>query len=145
MIRYCVIALMLISFNAYSVSKQETIHIYQKIIKAGGFYWTVPKLYFSDDPDVFARINSKGIFISARLIKKLNSDETALILGHELGHLRTSNELRADELGFYYAIKAGYNGCSASSVFRLMYQGKTSTHPEPKIRRHRLEQLCRKN
>lgn len=58
------------------------------------------------------------------LIERHNKDEIALVIGHELSHYALHhdestpiNEMLADKLGAFLAMKAGYNMCNGRMIY----------------------------
>lgn len=91
--------------------------------------------------DISAVSKGAEIEISRGASQRLNKDEFALLVGHEVAHWylghsasNVTNELEADALGASLACQAGYNPQRGASLFRFLTAG--TTHPEPEMRRN---------
>jgi len=141
---FAAVFLLMFSGFASATTKADAIQIYNKIVKASGMT-RYPQLKFSSDKEINASATSYAITINQGMLNATNRNELALVIGHELGHYKLrhrtstpSNEYSADALGWNYGVKAGYNMCSARSLFKKFKQYASKTHPHPKDRAKRL-------
>lgn len=65
-----------------------------------------------------------------------NNDEIAMLLGHEIAHMRLGhtgstpqNEYDADAIGGFYARNAGYNICKGMQFIVRFKSPDSKTHP----------------
>ena len=80
--------------------------------------------------DVNAYYDGKRIVIYTGLLKFVrNEEELALVIAHELAHVKWHTETRADEYGALYLIAAGYNYCKAAQLFKRFGDGDPPIHP----------------
>ncbi len=116
-----------------AVNKGEVKRIYNRIVKANGLK-AVP-IYVVNYPIVNAYYDGEKIIVYTGLLKFVrNTDELALIVGHELGHMKWHTEQRADEYGALYAIKAGFKYCRGAQAYKRMGGGDMPIHPPGKDR-----------
>lgn len=124
---------------------REAPHVTYNKIKAASGFKTSAELVILPNADLRAYTNHRHIYMSQGFLDFLKStDELAVILGHELGHIYQSHTFRtplepiaaeaeSDRLGYLWASNAGYNACAISETFLRMGNTygnhKTKTHP----------------
>lgn len=141
-----ILLLLMVSGSCYSMTFNQAQVVYDTLVARNGF--TVhPRLVFDPSKEVNASCSVMRITVNAGMLKFVrNSNELAMILGHELGHFSLhhqgstpSNEYAADSLGAKYAAKGGYNRCSGADVYRRFHDGPSDTHPDSASRYKRLQ------
>jgi predicted Zn-dependent protease len=90
--------------------------------------------------------SGRKILISEATVTRLNEDEFALIIGHEIAHIylghteqTVRNELNADWLGAELACNAGFDLGRGVKVFRFLR--KSRVHPHYRERQDLLASL----
>ena len=127
---------------------KETTQVYSQLIRANNLY-KPPSLYRVEDLygnrfNAASDLANYRIIITNELIKKLNKEEIAYTLAHELGHFYLThkvstfaNEYEADRLSIIYTKKAGYDGCKG---IKWLHKSKGDDgHPSFKLR---FKQAC---
>ncbi len=141
--------------------------IYMNIVRVTEVSNRVPPLRMWADPESFFEVNAfttgEDIYFSYAAEAVLNTDEKALIMGHEIAHVilhhtdnafdmfisssSNENELMADNLGASWAHKAGYDVCKGRKVFMKFYlmggNSLNESHPPNTLRYENLEHYCK--
>ncbi len=136
---------MCVSCHIYSMTTAQTYKIYDTINKANGFRF-VPLLIFSESMEANASCDGGILTVNRGMLSFVrNSDEMAIILGHELGHCLAGDpqstperEYRADYRGSIYVAQAGYNVCRGMQVMLRFNDPGSKTHPPSKDRYKRI-------
>jgi len=150
------ISLLLISSLCFSgVSYQKAQQIFKRLTQSSGVHVS---LSLNRDSDLNAWADGRGVHVNSGLLKSTNVNELALVLGHELGHIKNgdlsrsgskSMELRADVTGMGIANRAGFNGCAGITYFvklqRLYGDDGGSEHPDNSTRINKLRGMCNGN
>ena len=134
-----IIITLLLSFaisTSYAMTGGSAYSIYKQIIQANGMK-KYPTLVI-----VKSKVNNaysgggKIVVFSGLLRAVANSDELALVLGHELGHYTLghmmsspAHEYAADKLGAQYMSRAGYNICRGAYYHAKRHNKDSATHP----------------
>lgn len=116
--------LFFISNSHAAMSPQQAVSIYNKLI-SNARLGSVPELRFSPSMEVNAFYEGQYITVNRGLLSSVkNSNELALVLGHELAHSSRhdsgstqAREFAADALGAKYIRMSGYNVCSGAKWF----------------------------
>lgn len=130
--------------------------IYEKI--APFTMESFPILVYQKSEVMNAWFSGEKITITSAIAEKLNDDELAFVIAHELshfalGHLRDevegqeeaiiSKEAHADELAVYYTLRAGYDVCKAKGTFekfRELYgESLLNDHPSNALRLYMID------
>lgn len=141
-----VIVPLIIASNTYAMSFSQASKVYDQIASSNGFR-IYPRLILSPSKQVNASATALRITVNQGMLNFVrNSNEMAMVLGHELshyslGHARStpSNEYAADSLGARYAAKAGYNRCDGALVYLRFHSKGSATHPPSDLRYKRLK------
>lgn len=141
-----ILLLMVISCSSYAMSFNQAEVVYNKLVRSNGFT-NYPRLVYSSSRDVNASAGGLRITVNAGLLRFVrNSNELAVVLGHELAHYRLahhgstpSNEYAADSLGASYAAKGGYNRCDGAKVILRFHDKGSKTHPPSDKRYNRIK------
>ena len=116
----------LILFNTVAfaaVSVDDVPRVYLKLVHANQIK-QLPIIVAQDTykycgQNYVACYNEEAIIITYDILNEIkNEDELAGIIGHEMAHAKTGDELEADVIGLTYAAKAGYNYCKAAQLMR---------------------------
>lgn len=84
--------------------------------------------------DVNAYYDGRHIAVYTGMLQFVrNEDELALVIGHELAHIKWRSETKADEVGANYIAIAGYNRCKGALMLKRLGKGD-SVHPSGTIR-----------
>lgn len=106
---------------------KDVKRIYEKLVRANRLH-AVPILVV--DGPVNAYYDGSRIVVYTGLLNWVkNSDELAIVIGHELGHMKWKTEQRADEYGALYTRAAGFNYCRGAQVYKRMGSGDMPIHP----------------
>lgn len=142
-------------------AKRENVRqIYKKLTAVTGV-GAHPMLIISDKTTINASTNGIFIDIHQGMVDNFNSQEIALVLGHELAHVYLNHvggsassdkiesqydEAMADKLGAFYMMRAGYDVCEGREAWkriRLKYGNDIdSTHPNYSFRYDELNVGC---
>jgi len=142
----------------------EVSEIYVKVKSVTEVSNRVPKLCAWTGMYSLMSVNAfttgHGIYMSYASMMSLSTDELALIIGHEMAHgilHHTDNEykvfidnhsnedeLMADNMGAFWANKAGYNVCKGRELFKKFGDNSLNgSHPPNRYRYENLEHYCR--
>ncbi len=141
-----ILLLMLFSASSFAMSFGQAQEVYSRVTRSNDFS-IAPRLVLSNSPDVNASSGGFRITINKGMLRFAhNSDELAIVLGHELAHYTLhhrqstpSNEYAADALGAMYATKARYSSCLGAQLIRRFHNEASSTHPDSESRYNRLK------
>lgn len=118
-----------------SVTEKDVREVYKKILDNNLIIFR-PPLYIEDNDDINAYTDGKEIVIYTGLMKAVNKQQLALVIGHELAHYKLwhngsnwHNEFEADEYGAIFAKTAGFDVCKGRTLFKLFKSGFSLTHP----------------
>lgn len=145
-----ILLLLILSGSANAATFKDAQEVYNRLIKANGFSFA-PRLTLDMNPHPNASASITKITITSGMLMFVrNSNELALILGHELGHFTRidlssspSYEFAADKLGAVYADVAGYNHCTGVAVLKRFNDRASKTHPDSDERYNRLKCAAR--
>lgn len=140
-------------------------HIYQMykniMAQTGQVQNAIP--FRIDSSDIMnAYTNGEEVVLYQGLIDKLNEDEIALVIGHEIAHQMLGHvnltakmddayrtevlEANADKLGAVYMMKAGYDICKGREFWKKMEQERGNSlgqdHPDYSYRYAELNINC---
>lgn len=121
--------------SAHAMSFKQTSNIYNRLSDGHG-----PRLEYSSSGEFNAYNNGETIVVMQGLMSRVNTNEMAFVLGHELGHSHGngsgwSGEYGADRYGVRLATSKGYNACAAAkSFFKKLPDVASSDHPSPSDR-----------
>ena len=132
-----VVFLFLFSIGANAATFHQAQVIYAKLAIDNGI--TPPPLVLNPTGEVNADETEQRISIDAGMLRFVrNTDELALVLGHDMGHYvlhhqysSVAHEFAADYRGAIFSGKAGYNICRGAQIFkRFPPVPKGSDHPD---------------
>ena len=150
-----------------AAAPEELIVIHHNISNATDVTNRVPPLRMLATIDSVLSVNAfttgQGIYFTYAADAVLNTDEKALIMGHEIAHVilhhtdaeydmlvnntHNEDELMADNLGAVWADKAGYDVCAGREVFKKFYQwggnSLNAVHPPNMYRYDNLAHYCK--
>lgn len=154
-----IISFILLSLSTLSpaaVTWAETRAVYNLLIKANHLSYT--PLVLSSENEVNGYTDGFKVVITMGALKSLNQSEMALLLGHELAHVKHNDadtdlggkyqEDRADYYGSDYAEKIGYGKCEQAKFFLKLYLaygnngGRDDPHSPNMLRFKRLSRGC---
>lgn len=145
---------------------QRLKDIRHNILKATEVANRVPPVCYLYTIDSLRKVNAfasgHNIYFTFAADSILNKDEIALIMGHEIAHVilhhtdnefqlfvksySNENELMSDNLGAFWAHKAGYDVCKGREIFNKFYEwggnSLNAIHPPNKMRYDNLEIYC---
>lgn len=117
----------------YKYGDQAYIEHYQKVfddVVGNVNLVRRPKITFSNNPEqnAWSDVKSNQVIFTINELKSYkNNHEAALIMGHEIAHLvlkhkksTPRDEILADKLGMFYAMKAGYDPCLAIGAWKYV-------------------------
>lgn len=138
--------------------------IYSKIKSVTEVSNRIPKICTWTETDSIFSINAfttgHGIYISYASAIGLSTEELALIIGHEIAHgilhhtdneyqtfvknYSNEDELIADNLGAFWANKAGYDVCAGRELFKKFGGNSLNgSHPPNIYRYENLKHYCK--
>ncbi len=134
-----------------AVSFQEAKAIFKQLEQKAGVF-NVP-LVLKHTDEVNAETDGNQVIINSGLLLFVdNKEELALVLGHELGHIKAHGvggkqaEYNADAYGASLIASGGYSACKGREFFRKMakYHGNesSSSHPKNLDRYNKLGAYC---
>lgn len=157
--KFIIICFMFFSFNACSLTNNDLIKIYKTIVKANNLKEVkdISVDFFNQDLNAWVDPEFK-LTVTRGSVKKLDKDELAFVIGHELAHNQFDdmhnnlfgkyNEDRADFYGRLFAEKAGFNRCKMANFFIKRYKlhgnqgGFFDPHSSNLLRYKRLYEGC---
>ncbi len=103
-----------------SVSHKQAVKILQNLVKQNHItYVHHLKVVPDKDMNAWVHFGSDTVYITQGILDAGTTDEIALVLGHEVGHLGYgASEDRADWVGTSYTENAGYNACAGRNMFK---------------------------
>ncbi len=143
-------ALLMLSSNVFaSVSFQEAQIIFKQLETKAGI--NVPLVLVKTN-EVNAATDGYKIKINTGMLRFLdNKEQLALVLGHEIGHIKTNGwgkrwEFTADAYGAALASSVGYSACKGREFFRKMVKRfgnyPSTSHPKNGDRYNKLAVFC---
>lgn len=127
--------LCLCSLNVNATSSERAQQIFNKLKSANHLYG--PKLTFKHDDHIASYNRWLTVNIDPQWLSRMNDNEVAFVLGHELAHwyLIAESETRADNQSITFGKRAGFNVCQgAITFFNKIPQRGDKTHPHPQTR-----------
>jgi predicted Zn-dependent protease len=105
---YVLIVGVLFAAQSFAISFSEAQEVFDKLSKDNNIKSESFSIMDSEECNAY---NAQGrIFVTPSMLKFMqNKDEAAWVLGHELGHNTSLNEMKADSLSAKYMKKSGYN------------------------------------
>lgn len=138
------IALFVVTTASHAVTYNQAQEVFKILLKANHLS-NIP-LSYSPSSEVNAYSTGHSVVILKGMLRDLrNEDELALILGHELGHIKlhhhsstVAHEYAADHEGGIYMKIAGYNVCHGGRAYVRWNDPLSDDHPASVDRYHRL-------
>ncbi len=110
-------------------TSKKVQRIYNRIV-AGSHIEHAPPIFVETNSKVNAYYDGTNIVIFTGILNFVrNEEELALVIAHELAHVKWHTETRADEYGAKYLIAAGYNYCKGAQLFKRFGDGDPPIHP----------------
>ncbi len=141
--------------------------IFNRVTKVTEVTNRIPPLGMYNSLESYMTVNAfttgEGVYFTYLADTALTTDEKAVVLGHEMAHVilhhtdnafdmfvnsySNENELMADNVGAFWADKAGYNVCKGRKVFMKFYKwggnSLNAEHPPNTIRYENLAHYCK--
>lgn len=147
--RFVVTGVLYVLFTnfTWAMSYEHARVVYKRVLYANGFNPNT-ELQVDDDESLNAQAYWGRVHVNKGMLRRLkNDDELAMVLGHELSHIKLwhkggnpNEELEADYLGADYAKYSGYNKCKGAKLLKRLNSRDTRTHPSGYSRYYK---LCR--
>ncbi len=139
----------------------DAVAIYETLRKDSGQGDVLPPLTVDNSGEVNAFTTPEGITVFRGLLEKVDKDELALVLGHEISHFLLGHvflpyyankdqvrveEMQADKYGAFLMMRSGYDICKGRDLFKLFItlfgDNQDQDHPDFAFRYAQLNVNC---